>query len=881
MSVDPGLPERLPNTLPIIPTSLVGRDEDAAHIVGLIQSGASRLVTITGPGGVGKTRLAIHVANLLTADFPDGIAWIPLAAVPTPDLVLPTILQHLGVHETSDLAATDRLLEAVQGRRILLVLDNLEHLLACAPALATIASASERAVLLATSQAPFGVSGEQVYPLQPLALPDPLSPADHLLHTDAVTLFVERAHAVNPFLAITDPDAATIATICSRLDGLPLAIELAAARSNVLDPTSLLARLDRRLTVLTSERRDVPDRLRTLRNAIAWSYDLLPPDEQRLFRWLSVFAGGIALEAIDDFPVGPDPDARSGLDLLAQLVGRSLVRATMTPGEPPRYLMLETLREFGHDRLRADGDDHAARTWHAEWIARLAIAEGAHLLDSNQGEAGVTLSREWENIRQALAWLLDHGSADRALAICGSIWRFWSRRGLATEGRAWTARALAAIPEEATPQRAEGLFAAGYLAEDQNDLPEAERLMLASLAISTMLEDARARATTLSALGSIAHDRSEYDQALDWHVQALAAADISGNVRARAVSLGNMGVAHFFRGDYAQARACWEEGIVAVRELGDRQGEAVLLANLGALLVETDDLGAARQILEQSLDLERTLGDLRSIGFCLTNLAEVLFRLGDLESPLGMLEESNRYFVAFDNPRDAAVSQITWARILLARGELHDALSTMRESLIALDRCGDHSAFAEAAELLAMAAILMDAAPDARTLLWNAAILRVRVDSPVRPSIAAETETVRRQVRALLGPDALPDVSPGAIDAEPPSDDLANAVIRIATGLLRRAESTATHTSMPVAPDPEASATPAGQTAADRHEYGLSDREMEVLRLLADGRSTREIAETLFIAPRTAATHVNNIIGKLGVSSRTAAVALAMRLGIV
>lgn len=876
MSVDPSLSERSPSRLPVIPTSLVGRQDDADRLVHLVRSGASRLISITGPGGVGKTRLAIHVASLLAEDFPDGVIWIPLAAVPTPDLVLPTVLQRLDVHESTDLTATDRLLEIVQSRRLLLLLDNLEHLLACAPDLATIALASEGVVLLATSQAPFGVRGEQIYPLQPLPVPDPMSAPDRLLHADAIDLFVQRAHAVNPFLAITDADATTIATICSRLDGLPLAIELAAARSNVLDPTALLARLDRRLPVLTSARRDVPDRLRTLRNAITWSYDLLTPDEQRLFRWLSVFAGGIPLDAIDAFPADSQPEARTGLDLLAQLVDRSLVRATMTPETGTRYLMLETLREFGHNSLREEGDDDEARAWHAEWASSMTKDLSEHLVDAGQKEALATLGREWENIRQALGWTLQHGEANQAMTICASVWRFWSTRGMAMEGRDWIAKSLAATPDIVSAERAAVLFASGYLAEDQNDLVAAHRDLSASLMMAETLGDTTAMATALSGLGTIAHDQSDYARALALHHRALEAATASGHQRARAVALGNMGASNFFRADYPAARTCWEEGAAVVRDLGDRQGEAVLLGNLGALLIEMGDLPAARDVLERAVALHRSLNDVRSIGFGLTNLAEALFRLGDLDAPIGILAESIGYFVTFNNPRDAAVSQITQARILLARGDLHDAIAVARESLIALDRCGDDAAFAEAAEVLAMAALRLNAVGEARMLLQGAAILRAQVGSPVRTSLVAETEAAREAVRAQLGADALPDL----IDPDVPTDDLANEAIRIATALLQQVSRAPSPTAEP-GPHPGMAPASTASGPADRTEYRLSEREMEVLRLLADGKSTREIAETLYIAPRTAATHINNIIGKLGVSSRTAAVALAMRLGIV
>ncbi|MGB3330034.1 MAG: AAA family ATPase, partial [Thermomicrobiales bacterium] len=482
MGPNTGRPTQRPPSLPVIHTPLVGRRDAARQIAQLARSGTCRLITITGPGGMGKTRLAIHLAEHLAEDFPDGVVWVPLAAVAAPELVVPTILQNLGVHEIPGIPPLDHLLEQVQHRKLLLVLDDLEHLLASAPDLRTIVMASRDLVMLVTSQAPLDVGGERVYALPPLALPDPHASPERLLQSEAVSLFVQRARAINPYLTLTPDDADVIAAICIQLDGLPLAIELAAARTNVLTPRALLDRLGQGLNMLSSSREDLPDRLRTQRRAIAWSYGLLPEDEQRLFRWLSVFAGGIPLAVIDAFPTAAD--GAFALDLLTQLVERSLVTATLLPGEDPRYEMLEILRAFGHEQLALAGDEEAARAWHAAWFAACATEAGAQVLNGGQMLAMETFGREMENIRVALGWYLHHGSPGPALAISSASARFWSMRGMATEGRSWITQALAANGDQPSSLRANAYFAAGCLAADQNDLVEADRDFATSLAIA-------------------------------------------------------------------------------------------------------------------------------------------------------------------------------------------------------------------------------------------------------------------------------------------------------------------------------------------------------------------------------------------------------------
>jgi predicted ATPase/DNA-binding CsgD family transcriptional regulator len=878
-------PEQPARSLPIVPTSFVGRRDDVRQVIEHLTGGRSRCLTIVGPAGVGKTRLALQVATELTGTVSGEVIFVPLAAVDAPELVIPTILQHLGVHDPSRARPADQLRNALRDLRMLLVLDNMEHLLPCAPDLGEALAASPDTRLLVTSQAPLGLSGEQMYPLAPLQLPEEDASAEHIYAADAVALFVERAHAVNPHLIIDARNAGIVAGLCRHLDGLPLAIELAAARSSIMNPVAILERLDRRFSVLASGRMDVPERLRTLQNAIGWSYDLLDRLEQRMFRWLSIFAGGISIAAIEAFPLDDERttgEFRSPLDLLERLVSRSLIRAVMTPGIPPRFVMLETLRAYGQQQLLTLGDDTAARDWHARWFAALAATAAPQLAESGQQAAIDLLSLEWGNLRQALSWFRSRDQAASVLELCALLWRFWSMHGMATEGRMWTAYALDASPTDATIPRGEALKGAAYLAEDQNDLADAERFLRLALDVFEQIDDPAKIVSALSGLGSIAHDRRDYATALAWHRRALDAANASGDRRARAVALGNLGGVSYLQGDYQFARACSEEAVALLNALGDQHGEAILLGNLGAQLLELNELDAARDNLERALALMRALGDMKSIACDLINLAEVHFRAGERETPLPMLAEAAHLLRQTGNQGDAAIAEVTQARVFLDRGDSSAALTTIRDCLRTFQKVDDLASAAEAMEFLACCAVALGAAADAQTLFTNAGQLRVVIQAPMRPSLAEETKRAQQRMRDLLGP-AIESSTIDNASERTPTALLAEA-IRMADTLCRRAaasppeSATTVPGTSPHTPQPP---IPPGATCLAMQRYVLTLRECDVLRLLTEGKSTREMADELFISPRTVATHITNILGKLGVNSRAAAVALSLRLHLV
>ena len=509
--------EPRPNNLPVQRTAFIGREHEATALRQLLSRADVQLVTLTGPGGIGKTRLALQVAAEAAAEFPGGVCFVPLSAVSDPGLIASTIAQALGVRETGNQSPQESLKEYVSGldQPMLLLLDNFEHLVSAAPVIAQLLTTGPKLKVVVTSQAPLHVYGEHEFPVPPLALPDlkSIPPLEVLSRLPAVALFVERAQAVKREFALTRENAPAVAAICARLDGLPLAIELAAARIKLLSPSAMLARLESRLNLLTGGARDLPTRQQTLRSTVDWSYGLLNAAEQTLFRRLSVFTGGCTLEGAEAVC---DTKGDLGLDVLdgmASMVDKSLAQQVEQVDAETRFLMLSTIREYALERLAESDDESATRRAHAAYYLVLA-EEGAE----DVGAHPEWLDRfevEHDNFRLALDYLIKTGDADWGLRLGAALFRFWETREHLTEGRDAIARLLALEGAAARPKlRARLLFAAAVLAGEQGDYSSARQLFEESLETCLELNDNRGVAVALNALAVNARDRGELADAI-------------------------------------------------------------------------------------------------------------------------------------------------------------------------------------------------------------------------------------------------------------------------------------------------------------------------------------------------------------------------------
>jgi predicted ATPase/class 3 adenylate cyclase len=556
----------VPSTLPSPLTSFVGRRREAHRVTELVRT--NRLVTLIGPGGTGKTRLAVEVARGSLDAFPDGSYFVDLSPITDPLLVPDSIASALLlVPERSGRSVLEILEEHLRDRTALLLLDNFEQVLPGADTVAALLAAAPRIRLLATSRAPLGLSGEQAFPVPPLGILDATDDVAALRQSEAVSLFVDRATAVDPLFSLADEDVPIVAEICARLDGLPLAIELAASRVRLLPPRRLLERLEPALPMLVGGPRDAPERQRTLEAAIGWSYDLVDEAGRVLFRRLSVFAGGWTLDAVMDVadPAGDLGDVLGGLESLVQ---HSLVHRP--PGDTQgRLRMLETIREFALARLDASGDGPDVRRRHALRFRDLAERAGPHLTGPDQRRWLDELSREHDNLRAALRWAIDSVEGETALRTAGPIWRFWYARGHLEEGRRW---------------------------------------LEAALGLPSSREPTTPRARALTALGGIAYWQGDFDTALRSYEEALDIHRALGDRGAMVEALLDVGEARAVKGDPASAVALMEESLALAREVGDRRGEAWALWGLAAARMFAGDLDASRDLLEESLRIFQEVG---------------------------------------------------------------------------------------------------------------------------------------------------------------------------------------------------------------------------------------------------------------------------------
>lgn len=752
-----------PNNLPIQPTPFIGREQEVAAVTRLLTRPEVRLVTLSGPGGVGKTRLALHVAAELADDFIDGVFVVALAPVNDPAQVVPAMAQTLGISESSHLPLFSLLEAALKGKQQLLLLDNFEQVADAAVILADLLAACPLLKIVVTSRMRLQVRAEHEFIVPPLSVPTlkHLPDVSTLSHYEAVSLFIERAQATKPDFSVTNANAPAVAAICAHLDGLPLAIELAAARVKHFSPHTLLARLEQGLSVLTGGARDLPARQQTLRGAIAWSYDLLLPEEQKLFRHLAVFVDGWNLEAAEALCMARGRLSADMLEGMASLVDKSLLRQEEQAEGETRFWMLQTLREFGLEQLVRCEELEATRQAHAEYYLQLAEKAQPFLQTTEQGRWMTRLEQEHENLRAALVWLLAQArggseqskpQAEQALRFCTALSWFWYVRGYSKEGQTFLEQALVLREDISVPVRVNAFYTAANLAFHLDDLDRTEKLGNESLHLSRELGDKAGMADALWLLGTN----------------------------------------NWARGQYMLARPQLEEATTLYQEVGEHWKRGRCLTQLARISTVQGDYEQAQELLEQSVALYRALGDKERLGWALYLLSRLLFLSGhDITAASSLTEQSLTLLQEIDDPWERAYPLVLLGQITLQQGEQAQARDLFGESRISFKEAGDQAGMAEALIGLASVAAMQGDFVAARDLyqeifpilqriqyqelipscleglatvaaeqggslwaarLWGAAeALREAIGTPVPPVYRLDYERVVAKARAQLG----------------------------------------------------------------------------------------------------------------------------------
>jgi predicted ATPase/DNA-binding CsgD family transcriptional regulator len=888
-------------------SSFVGREGEIASVTAPLTEGATRLLTLTGPGGVGKTRLAIQVASHLPdGAYPDGIRYISLSLTHDASSVPATIARGLGIHQYRT-SARDAIVEELESIRCLLILDNFEQVLAAAPLVADLLASCPNISVLATSRAILDVAGEQVFEVSPLALPSTSAnqSVDSIGMSDAERLFRQRARERGLHLDFDATSVQEIAKICLLLDGLPLAIELAVPWVRIISTSELLARLNHRLPLLASGPRDAPDRHRTMRATIEWSHALLTPEDQALFRRCAVFVGGFPIDAVHAV-VGIDTTAEALLSGLGHLVDHSLIRRVpVTPGHPasspPRLVLLETIREYAWERLLEAGEEAETRSRHAAWC--LALAEDAVRvrigLDVDTLPGTDRLAVERHNARAACEWHLSQGAITGAMTLACTLWPLWLEHGEVGEGRTYLKRLLSYPADTMSPElSARAKVVLGQLAQAQGDRAEAERVIREALPTLEALRDDRSLGVAYTTLGLVELVRGNYHEAARLLERSLDRFRAVGDLRAgswslrhlSSVALGQGGIDQYerlarqgvelvgdagspldlarlgtnlaqaaaIRGRLEDATSQFEVVLDRYRQAGDRWGEADALQRLGVIAYLKDLPDRANELLVQSERLFRKIGDPEGMCRVLTAYGWLARKSGDLELAASRFDD----VVSIARQHDARDSL---ARALMGRGVIYldsgdawHASQLWGESLALLTALDDRITRITLLEWIAH--LGRGGHPvEAARLLGACAAMRQATGIPMDSASEPEHESLRRAVQLDAGEHEFHrafSAGERATQAE---------TIRTAEGLLERA----------------ASAPSSGSTLETRRNLRangvLTHREIEILRLLVAGMSDAEMAHALGISRRTVATHISHIYDKIGVSSRAAAAAWGVR----
>jgi predicted ATPase/DNA-binding NtrC family response regulator len=756
--------------LPLPVTSLVGRERELHELGRLLAM--HRVVTLTGPGGVGKTRLALAAGPHFRSLCPDGVWFVELAGLGDGALVAQTVASALGLPEEASRSPLEILITALAGRQALLILDNCEHLIeACAQLVETLVRACPNLRVVATSRERLDVAGESTFRVPPLALPGEGERAiEQLARFEAVRLFLDRARLVDPGFTLTDQNASAVGELCRRLDGLPLALELAAARVRLLSVAQIVARLNDRFRLLTGGGRTAVPRQQTLRAALDWSHDLLSPPERTLLRRLSVFTGGFTLEAVEAVCGGSGVEGPPVLDLLAPLVDKSLV---IVEAAVPvaRYRLLETIWEYCRERAIEAGEVAWLRGRHQAWF--LALVEEAEV--KGRGAEQVAwldrLETEYDNLQAALSWRdPDHANDGPRLRFAGALWRFWEVRGRLREGRGWLEGILAETGRGEPAARARALNGAGNLARDLGDYARAAEHHAEALALRREIGDIRGLASSLNNLGAIAHDQARYGPAEAYYSEALPAWRQAGDQEGLGVTLNNLGRARRFQGDYESAAALGRQSLGVFQAVGHSWGMARALNSLANTAHYQGDVAGARPLYEESLRLRRHVGDRQGIGVSLNSLALLSGLAGDHEVAQHLAEEGLLLRRDGGDRRGIGGSLLTLGRLALWRPDLDAADRLARESLAIGSELGDRLGRACCLEVLAEVAFAQGQHGRAARLLAAAVNERQSIGAPRPPIERDHHERLLASLRERLGARAVElvctETVPGPVVAE-------------------------------------------------------------------------------------------------------------------
>ena len=858
------------NSLPVSLTPLLGREQEVETICALIRRTDVRLVTLTGPGGVGKTRLGVQIADNLFSDFVDGVYFVSLAPLRDPDLVIPTIIQTLGLQMIGASPPLELLKAYLQEKHVLLLLDNFEQVISALSSLSLLLTTCSRLKILVTSRVVLHMYGEYQYPVPPLALPRliQLPECNTLQEYAAIALFVQRAQAVKPNFQLNDANARIIAEICTRLDGLPLAIELAAARSKLFSPQALLARLQQCLPLLTQGVQDGPARQKTLRDTIAWSYNLLTSQEQRLFCQLAVFVGGCTLSTIEAVCCSPDDKEGQIIENVTSLLDKSLLWQIEREGQEPRLRLFETIREYGLEALEAAGEKETTQRTHAEHYLALAQAANADWKLHVAQWLG-PLEQERENLRTALQWALqqDKKELELALRVSGSLWWFWGARGPVSEGRNFYEKALALTQNKEVEAyaRAQALYGATVMAFYQDDIRQAELYCRESLTLFKQVGDKEGTANCLYRMAQLAIVRGNNVLALPLAEEALVLYTEMDNlvgIPATHLRLGEIALAE---GNLSKARSHYGVSLSIRKKVNDKWGLVNSFRALGSLAIIQNDFAEAAPLIQEGLALAREL-DTEDIPNLIGLAVEVSLWQGDFAKGHALAEEALMRRRGIRSPSGTAWALVDLARVEVRQEQYIGAYSHFQESLlltreVTIENYRQLIAFC--LEGLAEIAVAQNE-PTRAARLWGAA--QVAREGLGTGNLGGDVPFYERPHFERAVATAQTSLGKQAFDsawAEGRTMSLAQALA--ANDLV-----TVAPPSTP-APSPTLSAK-----AKPVYPDELTAREVDVLHVLAQGLTDIQIAEKLFVSPRTVNWHLTSLYRKIQVTSRAAATRYAI-----